>query len=134
MATNTAGSEARELSFQAVHYLRKSFDYSDDGDVVTMGVIPAGSIILKPISGVHISTVFDAGTTNAMDMGTSGDPNLLGTQLSLLATTFVPLDETVGGYLVTVDTEITLSVTLAGTAATAGAGEAVLCYIPDNDG
>lgn len=133
MATGTAGSSARQMSFQAVHYLRKGFTYADDGSVLTVGVIPAGAVILKPISGVHVKTVFNAGTNNYLDIGTSADDDLFGTDLALGAATFVPLDEAVGGYVVAADTTITATVDLTGTAATTGEGEIVICYIPDND-
>lgn len=134
MATNTAGTVARNFNKQVVHYLRKSIVFGDNGVARTVGVIPAGSLILKPDSGVHVTTAFNAGTSNTLNVGTSADDNLFGTLLALGTTTFVPLDENVGGYLVTSDTTITATVVLSGTAASAGAGEVVICYIPDNDG
>ena len=134
MPTNTPGSTARELSFQAVHYMRKSITFADDGTAVTVGVLPAGALIHKDMSGVAVTQAFDAGTTNTLNVGTAADGDLFGTLLAVGATTFVPLDETVGGYLVTEDTTITATVVLTGTAATAGTAEVVIAYIPDNDG
>lgn len=133
MATNTSGSDARQFYTQQVHYLRKSIVFGDDGTALTVGKIPAGSVILKPLSGVQVSTAFNAGTTNTLNIGTSADDNLYGTLLALGATDFVPCDEAVS-YLVTSDTTMTCTVVLTGTAATAGAGEVVIAYIPDNDG
>lgn len=132
--TGTAGTTARQYSTQQVHYLRKSITYSNNGTALTVGVIPSGSLILKPASGVHVTTVFNAGTNNFLDIGTSADDDLFGTDLSLTATNFVPLDEAIGGYLVAADTTITATVGLTGTAATTGAGEVIIAYIPDNDG
>lgn len=123
----------RQFHTQQVHYLRKSVSYTDDGTAVTVGVVPSGALILKPASGIQVTTVFNAGTTNVIDIGTSANDDLYGTDLALTATTFVPCDEAVS-YLVTSDTTITATVGLAGTAATAGAGEVVIAYIPDNDG
>jgi hypothetical protein len=97
-----------------------------------LGTIPSGSLILKPASGIHVSTVYNAGTNNLMNIGTSADDDLFGTVLSLLTATFVPLDEAVGGFRVTADTVITASHALTGTAATTGAGVVVIAYIPDN--
>lgn len=134
MPTNTAGTVARELSTQAVHFLRKSISYTDNGTALTVGVIPAGSLILRPMSGVHVTTAFNAGTNNFIDIGTSADDDLYGTDLSGTATTFVPLDEAVGTFLVSSDTTVTVTVGLTGTSATAGAGEVIICYIPDIDG
>jgi len=134
MATNTAGTDARQFYTQQVHYLRKSIVFGDDGTELTVGKIPAGSLILKPLSGVHVTTAFNAGTTNTLNVGTSADDNLYGTLLALGTTTFVPCDEAVGTYLVASDTTMTATVVLTGTAATTGAGEVVIAYIPDNDG
>lgn len=131
----------RQYHHQMVHFLRKSITFGDNGTELTIGTIPAGSLILKAMSGVHVTTVFNAGTGNVLDVGTNGgasgasdDPDLFGTDLALGTATFVPLDEAVGGYLVTQDTNITCTVALSGTAATTGAGEVVICYIPDTDG
>lgn len=128
-----AGSTARQFHTQQVHYLRKSFVFGDNGSVLTVGTIPAGSLILKPISGVQVTTVFNAGTANVVDVGSTADDDLFGTDLSLTALAFVPLDEAIGGVLVAADTTVTLTLGLTGTAATTGAGECVICYIPDND-
>lgn len=134
MATNTAGSVARQYSYQLVHYMRKGFTYADNGTVLTLGVVPSGSLILKALSGVHVVTAFNAGTNNFLDVGTSANDDLFGTDLSLATTTFVPLDEAVGDYRVSADTTITATPGLTGTAATTGDGEIVIAYIPDNDG
>lgn len=134
MATGTAATAARLLPFQAVHYLRKGITFSDNGVAVTVGVIPAGALILKPASGVHVVTAFNAGSSNVLDIGTSGTADLFGTDLALGTTTFVPLDEAIGGYRVAADTTITATVALGGTAATTGDAEVVIAFIPDNDG
>jgi hypothetical protein len=135
MATGTAGSAARQFHTQQVHYLRKSITFADDGTTVTVGTIPAGSLVLKPISGVAVTTVFNAGTTNVADMGPSTDSgtDLWATDLALGTLGFIPLDEAVTN-LVSVDTIVQIAVDLTGTAATTGAAEVVICFIPDNDG
>jgi hypothetical protein len=126
---------ARLLHTQQVHYLRKGITFADDGTTVTVGVIPAGSLILKPLSGVAVTTVFNAGSTNVLDVGPSTDSgtDLWATDLALGTLAFVPLDEAVTN-LVTVETTVQAAVDLTGTAATTGAAEIVICYIPDNDG
>lgn len=126
--------EARQYHQQVVHFLRKSITFANNGKAVTVGKIPAGSLILRPVSGVHVTTAFNAGSTNVLDIGSSDNDDLFGTDLALGTTTFVPVDETVGGFLVASDTTITATVALSGTAATAGAGEVVIAYIPDTDG
>lgn len=134
MATGTAGTVARQFHTQQIHYLRKSITYADDGTTVTVGTIPAGSLILKPISGVAVTTVFNAGSTNVLDIGPSTDSgtDLWATDLALGTLAFVPLDEAVTN-LVSVDTVVQAAVDLTGTAATTGAAEIIIAFIPDND-
>lgn len=138
MATNTAGTVARNFNKQMVHYLRCGIGFADNGKVKVVGVIPAGSQILNVISGVFVNTVFNAGTSNVLDIGTTADDDLYATDLALGAKAFVALDELatatgVNAWLVTVDTTITATVALGGTAATTGAAEVVIAYLPDND-
>lgn len=125
---------AREFHTQQVHYLRKTIGFADDGKTITVGTIPAGSLILKPISGVAVTTVFNAGTTNVADLGPSTDSgtDLWATDLALGTLAFVPLDEAVTN-LVTVETTVQIAVDLTGTDATTGSAEVIIAYIPDND-
>jgi hypothetical protein len=124
---------ARQYPAQLVHYLRKSLAYTDSAAVV-VGTIPAGALILKPASGVHVTTAFNAGTTNVIDVGTTADDDLFGTDLAAGTATFVPLDEAIGGFVVASDTTITATYAQTGTAASAGAAEVVIAYVPDADG
>jgi len=138
MATNTAGTVARNFNKQMVHYLRCAIAYTDNGTVKTVGVIPAGSIIVNLVSGVYVNTAFNAGSTNTLDIGTSATASLYATDLALGTKAFVALDEAatqtgVNAWIVAADTTITCSVKLSGTAATAGAGVVVVQYIPNND-
>ncbi len=138
MATNTAGSVARDFNKQMTHYLRCGITFSDNGVAKTVGVLPAGAQMLNLHSGVYIRTAFNAGSTNVLDIGTSADDDLYATDLALGTKAFVALDEAatatnVNTWYVSVDTTITCTVALTGTAATAGAAEVIIAYIPDND-
>jgi hypothetical protein len=138
MPTNTQGTAARQNTIQAVHTLRKTITFADNGVPVVIGVIPAGSQIVNLTSGVYVNTVFNAGTTNVLDIGTTADDDLYATDLALGTRAFVALDEAatatnVNAWLVTVDTTITATVALSGTAATTGSANVVIQYIPDND-
>jgi hypothetical protein len=127
-------SVARQYHHQMVHFLRKTVVFGDDDSAKTVGVVPSGAVIVKPMSGVQVSTAFNASAGNVIQIGTSANDDLFMTDGALGTATFVPLDEAIGGYLVTADTTITATVELTGTAATAGSGEVVICYIPDTDG
>lgn len=125
----------RLYSQQMVHFLRKTIDYTMDGQTVDIGVIPAGSLVIKPMSGVHVVTAFNGGSTNTLDIGPSTDSgtDLWATLLALGTATFVPCDEAVGAFLVSVDTIVQCKVVSTATAS-AGTGEVIICYIPDTDG
>src|SRR5690242_3754491 len=134
MTTGTAATTARQYSQQMIHYLRKSITYADDGKTVDVGTIPAGALVLKPLSGVAVNVAFNGGTTNTLDIGPSTDAgtNLWATILALGSIAFVPIDEAVT-TLVSVDTLVQAKV-VSTAGATAGEGEIIIAYIPDNDG
>jgi hypothetical protein len=139
MATGTAGTVARQFHTQQVHYIRKGIVFGDNGVAKVIGTIPAGSQILNTISGVFVTTAFNAGTSNVLDIGTTANDDLYGTDIALGTKAFVALDEAatatdVNTWYVAADTTFTCTPALAGTAATAGAAEVVIAYLPDNDG
>jgi hypothetical protein len=133
MATGTAATAARQYSTQQVHYLRKGITYADNGSTVVVGIIPAGAQIIKPMSGVAVNVAFDGNSSNVLDVGASTDSgtNNFATNLSLASIAFVALDEAV---TMTVSVDTTISALVTSTAsATAGQGEIIICYVPDND-
>ena len=137
MATNTAPlvPPARHNAANVVQFLRYDFDYTlADQTTLTIGTIPAGSLIYKTLSGVQVSTVFNAGTNNYVDIGASTDSgtNNFATQLSLLALGLIAFDEAVS-YYVADETKIQALVHLSGTAATTGVGQIVVAYVDNND-
>lgn len=138
MATGTAATTARQLATQQVHYLRCGITFADNGLVKTVGTIPAGSQMINLTSGVYVREVFNAGTSNVLDIGTTADDDLYATDLALGTKAFVAIDEAataanVNTWYVTVDTTITATVALSGTTATTGAAEIIIAYIVDND-
>lgn len=130
MATNTAGTNAREYHTMQVHYLGVDFTYLHDGQTLSLGYVPAGGSVIR--GGVVVSTAFNAGSTNVLDIGTSADPDGFATDLALGTIGVIAADEMAttndaGPY--TSDTEIVAVVDLTGTAASAGAGRAWVEYI-----
>lgn len=132
MATGTAGTAARDYQMQMIHYLRKTITYADNGSTVTIGTIPAGAVLVKPISGVAVSVAFNGNTTNTLDIGPSTDSgtNLWMTVGALGSIAFVPLDEAVTN-VVSVDTVVQAAV-VSTAGASAGSAEIIIAYIPDN--
>jgi len=130
MTTNTAGSSARDYGKGMVHYIRKNVTYANNGTAVKVGTLPAGAQIIKPMSGVGINVAFNAGSTNVLDIGTSGTGDLYATDLALGTIGFVPIDEVVSNKMAA-DTDIYATVQLTGTTATAGDAEVIIAYAPN---
>ena len=118
---------AREYLGGLVHYLVKAFDFNSSGQF-EIGTLPAGATMVKPVSGVSINTAFNAATTNTFDIGTSANATLYASALAAGSVAFVPLDEVVSQ---TVASATTLygRYNQSGTAATAGAGVAIVAYV-----
>lgn len=137
MTTGTAGTVARQYSQQMIHFLRKSLvetgTVANQSEVFTVGTIPAGSVILKALSGVNVDVAYTSATNKLINIGTTANDDLYGTLLSGASIAFVPLDEAVA-MTVAADTVITASHALTGTPGTAGRAEVVIAYIPDTDG
>lgn len=134
MATNSQGSLARYNTPQQIDYLRKAVTFADNGTAVVVGILPPNAIIHKAMSGVFVNTVFNAATTNTINVGTTADEDLYGTLLAAGTLGFVPLDEAVS-YMTgpSGDTTITATVVLTGTAATTGSATIIIAFIPNND-
>jgi len=122
------------LRLPVVHYLAKDFTFADDGSTLTLGVAPIGATVIR--GGVVVSTAFNAGSTNVLDIGTSDDPDGFATDLALGTIGVIATDEmatTNDAGPFTTDTTIVCVVDLTGTAATAGVGRAWVEYILDPD-
>lgn len=132
MATGTVGTVARQYHTSQVHYIRKNIAYTDGATaVVTVGVIPAGSVVIR--GGVVVTTAFNAGTGNVLDIGTSGDDDGFATDIALGTIGVIVADEmaTTNDANITSDTTITATLALTGTAASAGAGVVWVEYLPN---
>lgn len=119
---------ARDIGYGVVQFIRKRLTFADNGKAVVVGTIPAGALILKPLSGAQVNVVTNAGTDNLMNIGTTADDDLYGTSLSTAAVAFVPLDEAVSMYASS-DTTVTATLALTGTAATTGDIEVVIAFV-----
>lgn len=109
--------------------IRYDFTKADAGSTISIGALPENAVVIKAISGVYVHEAFNAGTNNRLDIGTAADTDFFGTDLSLLAIGFVPLDEAVSlRPSETVATEIKIVVDVTGTAATTGKASAMVFY------
>lgn len=139
MATDTAGTVARDYGKQMIHYLRKTITYADAGTEVTVGWVPSGALLVQSISGVHVTTAFNSSGTDLIDIGGNtgnDDPDDYATDLDVSTVGFKAIDEALGTAVnpTTADTEITVTYAQSVADASAGVAEVVIAYIPDNDG
>lgn len=128
--------DAQSYHTNQTHYLRKMFTFADDGLVLSLGWVPAGTVILR--GGVVVTTAFNAGSTNVLDVGfrASGsgattDDDSYATDLALGTRGVIVADEmasTINAYH-SLGAEITATVDLTGTAATAGVGRVWVEYL-----
>lgn len=121
---------------QQLNYFRAAVAFNTYGigtaGIVPLGTLPAGAIVTGAL--VKINTAFNAATTNVLTVGTSSDDDAV-----LTAT---DIDETVVqttvtfaavGYKVSADTPLFIKYAQTGTAATTGAADIILFFVPDND-
>ena len=130
MATNTAGSTARELATQQTHFLRKQIDGEDGNQTVTMGVVPSGTIVTRIYTATRNSGGLTGGTAT-LSFGTSASPALYFAASTTPATTTglnLVTIITAGGSVLTADT--TLVAVVAGTP-TGGSIDVVIEYVPN---
>lgn len=120
---------ARIHHYQMSHFFRKRVNYNDVGVAagVFFGTLPAGAMII----GLHcrVNTAFNAGTTNALNVGTTAG----GTQIFTDAATAGHRLPTIPNLQFATDTDMFVQYVQTGTAATAGQADIVVAYAPNND-
>lgn len=130
-------NDARQYHTDQLHYLRADISYTDNGSTVSLGWVPAGAVIVG--GGVAVSTAFNGGTTNTVDIGfrnagdgTTADPDDYADGLALGT-----VGNIVAGALATSTAyhsegaEITAAV-ISTASASAGAGVVYVTYMVDN--
>jgi hypothetical protein len=120
---------ARQSHEQQTHYIRAKVNFNDanvgTGNVI--GTLPNGAIITSVV--VQVTTAFNAGTTNALNIGTAAG----GTQVGTDAATAGTRSPTLPNLNITADQDIFVQYAQTGTAATAGVANVIVSYVPNND-
>jgi hypothetical protein len=133
MATNQQGSLARYNTPQQTDYLRRRITFQNTQRVL-VGILPPRAIINKASSFVDIVTVFNAGTTNTVDIGIEGTAGRYGSAIALGTANQVALNGTGTFQVAGVDdVYIWATVNMSGTAATTGEAHVVINFTPAND-
>lgn len=132
----TSAVAPRQPHTHQVPYMRAAVAYNTanigTAGKVPLGTLPAGAIVTFGL--IKVGTAFNAATTNVLKIGTADDDDaVLGA---------ADVDETVAattvtwaaaGYKVSVATPLFVTYTQTGTAASAGAADIVLFFVPNND-
>ncbi len=132
MTTNTTQitpSAVHSVS-PAVKVLRCAISFADGATKnYVIGTIPAGAVVLR--GNVVVTTVFNWGTNNLIDIGTANDPDGFATIMLLTTKGNIVFDEmaTTDDQYVTTDTILYGQMQCTGTAATTGAGYIVVEYV-----
>ena len=131
MTTNTAGSSARQDPRQVSNTMRGSIVFNSAAATATfipIGVLPKGAWVIA----VHLSvdTAFNAGTTNTVDVGTSGAPTqfhsgVAGGSVAVTAAAATTLGKAAAAAA---DTTVGIRYNFTGTAPTTGACEVMIEY------
>jgi hypothetical protein len=130
MATNTAGTNARELATQQTHYLRLRLNGTSGNGTFTIGIVPNGANILR-ITTLGRNSGGLTGGSATVSFGPSGTPAgffaAAGGPVTTTGLTAVALIAT-ATLAITADT--TLVAVVAGTP-TGGAVDVMVEYIPN---
>lgn len=114
----------------------KQVTFAADGTETVIGTLPANSQIVEIY--VDVSTAFDAGTTNTLDLGdgTTADQYADALDVSSAGRLRATSDVSQIGNLVdigTSDVALTATFNQTGTAATAGVAQVTVLYVPNNN-
>lgn len=120
---------ARQTQFQQVHYFRKRVNFNDNGIAagVFFGTLPAGAMLTD--LDIRVTTAFNAGTTNAINVGTTAG----GTQIFTDAATAGARSPTIPNISFATDTDLFVQYAQTGGAATTGLADIVVGFVPNND-
>ena len=131
----TAGTDKANVGFVLMAQ-SANVVFGDDGTETVVATLPANSQIFQIT--VDVTTAFDAGTTNTLDIGDGStadkyaDALAAGAQARVLATS----DVSQIGNLIdigTADVDVTVTYNQTGTAATAGAATVTVLYLQNRN-
>lgn len=128
---------ARDANEQQVHYIRKRYGFADAtaSTIITVGKIPAFATVIA--GGVHVTTAFNATTTNVVNVGFIGattDASGYASALTTAAVGYIVLDDLGSSKNIqgTVEHTITAAPTETGAASSAGVADIIIAYITGN--
>lgn len=126
----------RQPHTHQVPYMRATVAYNTlnigTAGKVPLGTLPAGAIVTFGL--VKVGTAFNAATTNVLTIGTADDDDAILVAADINeAVAGTTVTWAAAGYKVSVATPLFVRYTQTGTAASAGAADIILFFVPDND-
>jgi len=129
----------RQLETQQTHYLRRDVAYNTNGiaNGVLIGTVPAGTFLVNV--KVYVTTAFNAATTNVLVAGTTGTGTNLVSAADVTEGTigvYTPANAANQGLglIFAADTDLFISFSQTGTAASAGAATIIVEFVPLSNG
>jgi len=129
--------QARKNALQLVHYLRFAVNYNDVGIAagVNKQMLPAGAVIIG--TDAHVVQAFNAATTNVLTVGLAGvaDNIIAAGDVAENAVGLTQNIKPTGTALgpLAADSQVKVTYTQTGTAATTGRAIVIVKYVVDND-
>ena len=122
------------LDRKNVKYLHKDFDKANAGQTISLGAIPPDAVIDYAGSGVEVHELFNAGTTNRLDIGTAANTTLYASDLPLGSVGFKPLDEATALHRPsqTEWTELKAVIDVTGSTSAGGKASVIIRYTTPN--
>lgn len=115
---------------QGILFALITFDYADlpSGTFVPMVELPPGAVLVPGVSCLDVKEASDTGTTDVLDVGTSGTPAAYANDANFKAAARTALT---GLPVGTLDAKQTIGITrtAVGTAATVGEGSLLVGYV-----
>jgi hypothetical protein len=125
---------ARDMGYCVVEALRKKLVFADGANVITVGVVPAGALIIS--GGAFVTTAFN-GTTPTLNVGHADlptpDPDAFATAIVLSALGYIAFDEIAAAANTRVNSERTVTATMTLSAATAGEAEVIVLFVNNHE-
>lgn len=104
-----------------------SYDDFTSGVGKSFAKLPVGSIVTG--GGIAITTVWNSGTSDSLEVGDSADPNEYHSAEDITSAFVGAFDATPGIPVTTSTQSLLIEITSAGAAATAGVGQIYVTYV-----
>lgn len=132
----------------SVKYLRKVVTFEDAGKTVYVGTLPKGAEVFKELTAIRVTTAFNGGGADTIDVGyaqyvnsagttVAADPNAWATAVDVSSAGKTEFDEAAADFYANSDDDgvaVTATYTDASSDASAGSAVILIGYMSPNQG